>query len=191
MTLVSELPGPFLEFLLSADDRRAASLSICGFMREAEFLQAGRFFAKKPSARRYRSMRWTCWVALFFRRISHCYILFFGAVLRSIKTGRSGRIVSCWPHAFRGTVGVATRYFPATFFSASLILSCQPGPDSWKYSRTSRSMRRETSSLAFGMDGCLATGSRGFVGAFLNAASAACRESMGLRIRSSAILTTL
>jgi len=66
LTLVSELPGPFLEFLLSADDRRAASLSICGFMREAEFLQAGRFFAKKPSVHlmlRYRLDR--CWVALF------------------------------------------------------------------------------------------------------------------------------
>jgi hypothetical protein len=88
---------------------------------------------------------------------------------------------------FRAQLELLPRYFPATFFSASLILSCQPGPDSWKYSRTSRSMRRETSSLAFGMDGCLAMGSRGFVVAFLNAASAACRESMGLRIRSSAI----
>ena len=41
-------------------------------------LQAGRFFAKKPSVHlmlRYRLDR--CWVALFFRRISHCCILFF------------------------------------------------------------------------------------------------------------------
>ena len=28
-------------------------------------------------------------------------------------------------------------YFPAAFLSASLIRSCQPGPDSWKYSSTS------------------------------------------------------
>jgi hypothetical protein len=29
------------------------------------------------------------------------------------------------------------RYLPAARLSASLILSCQPGPDSWKYSSTS------------------------------------------------------
>src|SRR5215831_5280102 len=82
-------------------------------------------------------------------------------------------------------------YFPATFLSASLILSCQPGPVSWKCSRTSRSMRKETSSLALGRDGFLGLGSEGFVVAALNAASAACRGSLDLRVLSKVILPLL
>jgi hypothetical protein len=66
-----------------------------------------------------------------------------------------------------------TRYFPAAFRKASLILSCQPGPPSWKNSRTSWSMRKETSSFAPGIFGAVATVSTGFLVTDLNAASAA------------------
>src|SRR5262249_19623111 len=62
--------------------------------------------------------------------------------------------------------------------------SCQPGPSPWKWSRTSRSMRRETISLAPGSDGAafgIGIGSGGLVVAALKAASAAWRESVGLR----------
>jgi hypothetical protein len=78
-------------------------------------------------------------------------------------------------------------YFPAAFLSASLILSCQPGPPSWKCSRTSRSMRKETSSLAFGREGLFGAASGGFVVAALNAASAACSGSLVLRVLSKGI----
>jgi hypothetical protein len=43
-------------------------------------------------------------------------------------------------------------------------------------------MRSETSSLAFGTDGAFGGISNGFVVAALNAASAACRGSFGLRV---------
>ena len=41
-------------------------------------------------------------------------------------------------------------YFPAALRRASLILSCQPGPPSWKYSSTSWSIRSVTCSLTPG-----------------------------------------
>jgi hypothetical protein len=43
-------------------------------------------------------------------------------------------------------------------------------------------MRKETNSLTLGRAGFLGSGSAGFVVAVLNAASAACRESIGLRL---------
>ena len=66
------------------------------------------------------------------------------------------------------------RHFPAAFRKASLILSCQPGPLSWKCSRTSRSIRKDTTSLPPGiLGGGPGTVSTGFFVTDLNAASAA------------------
>jgi len=48
-------------------------------------------------------------------------------------------------------------------------------------------MRKETSSLALGKDGFFGAGSEGFVVAALNAASAACRGSLDLRVLSTVI----
>src|SRR5215475_11192494 len=52
-------------------------------------------------------------------------------------------------------------------------------------------MRNETNSLTLGRAGFLGSGSAGLVVAVLNAASAACRESIGLRIPSPAIRAPL
>src|SRR5215472_15251579 len=52
----------------------------------------------------------------------------------------------------------------------------------------SRSIRNDTSSLAFGIVGRLGGSSAGFVVAALNAASAASREEVGLRVLPSDIL---
>src|SRR5215475_14100826 len=72
-------------------------------------------------------------------------------------------------------------YFPAALRSAALVRSCQPGPSSWKKSSTSRSMRKETISLAPGIEDAVVVGigSGGLVVAALNAASAAARLSSG------------
>ena len=78
-------------------------------------------------------------------------------------------------------------YLPATFRNASLILSCHPGPPSWKCSSTSRSIRKETSSFALGMEGRGGGASAGLVVAFLKAASAASRTPGVLRVRSAGI----
>src|SRR5262245_31531368 len=74
-------------------------------------------------------------------------------------------------------------HFPINFLNASLILSCQPGPSAWKCSRTSRSIRNGTCSLAPGTYGCFGVvgASTGFVVAALNAASAASRVVVVLR----------
>jgi hypothetical protein len=79
--------------------------------------------------------------------------------------------VRCLPRA--GGINVTTRHFPAALRKASLILSCQPGPPSWKNSRTSWSMRKETSSFAKGIFGAVGTVSTRFLVTDLNAASAA------------------
>src|SRR5262245_43574103 len=55
----------------------------------------------------------------------------------------------------------------------------------------SRSIRKETSSFAFGMVGCLGGRSAGFVVAALNAASATSREVVVLRVLSAGILCPL
>ena len=55
----------------------------------------------------------------------------------------------------------------------------------------SRSIRKETSSFAFGMVGRFGGGSAGFVVAALNAASAASREVVVLRVLSAGILCPL
>jgi hypothetical protein len=70
---------------------------------------------------------------------------------------------------------------PEAFLSAALILSCQPGPSCWKCSSTSRSIRRETTSLPTGRD-CFVgddTGRAGSELVFLKAASAAVLGSLG------------
>jgi hypothetical protein len=74
--------------------------------------------------------------------------------------------------------------------SALLILSCQPGPLFWKWSRTSRSSDKETNSFALGIDGLFADGADGFAVGALNIASAACRGSI-LRGRSSLIYPSI
>ena len=79
--------------------------------------------------------------------------------------------VRCLPRA--GGRDVTTCHFPAALRKASLILSCQPGPPSWKNSRTSWSMRKGTSSFAKGIFGAVGTVSTGFLVTDLNAASAA------------------
>src|SRR5262245_41345219 len=55
----------------------------------------------------------------------------------------------------------------------------------------SRSIRKETSSFAFGMVGRLGGSSAGFVVAALNAASATSREAVVLRVLSAGILCPL
>src|ERR1700730_5311490 len=76
-------------------------------------------------------------------------------------------------------------YFPAAFRSASFILSCHPGPSAWKCSRTSRSIRKDTTSFVFGREGRFgAMTSGGFVVAALKAASATSTAFLGRRVLS-------
>ena len=84
---------------------------------------------------------------------------------------RARRPCAEWTHQGRGKA-----YFPAAFLRALLILSCHPGPSSWKKSKTSRSMRRVTNSFAPGTEDFLGAGSAGLVVAFLKAASAVVHE---------------
>lgn len=59
--------------------------------------------------------------------------------------------------------------------------SCHPGPSCWKNSSTSWSIRKVMLSFAPGMEGACAGHSMGLVVAFLKAASAALKGSVGLR----------
>src|SRR5262249_6754673 len=52
----------------------------------------------------------------------------FGHLMLGRMVSRANRVLAA---------GSRARYLSAIFLSASLILSCQPGPESWKYSRTS------------------------------------------------------
>src|SRR5580692_8115399 len=72
-------------------------------------------------------------------------------------------------------------HFPAAFRSASLRRSCQPGPASRKYSRTSWSIRRLTCSFTPGSGATFLTGaSTGLAVTFLKAASASVRASLSV-----------
>ena len=92
---------------------------------------------------------------------------------------RARRPCAEWTHQGRGKA-----YFPAAFLRALLILSCHPGPSSWKKSKTSRSMRRVNNSFAPGTEDFLGAGSAGLVVAFLKAASAVVHEPLVARVRS-------
>ena len=70
-------------------------------------------------------------------------------------------------------------YFPAALRNAALMRSCQPGPSSWKKSRTSRSIRRDTISLTPGND---AGGFGGPSSGLVVAALKACRRRCGRRV---------
>ena len=78
-------------------------------MREAEFLQARRFFTKKLGV--HLMLRY----CIYLRRISHCSHLFLKPAFALQKQGRPGSVISCSAVWFRApieslAVGSHSRY---------------------------------------------------------------------------------
>ncbi len=99
----------------------------------------------------------------------------------------AGKTAGRW----RRELAVHVCFDAATSRRTALILSCHPEPPAWKYSSTSRSIRKETSSFGCGRSESRGAAASGGIAGDLKAASAAARGSLAERRRPVGFVTSL